>query len=418
MKYVVFLGDGMADIAVPELSDRTPLEAAKHPAMDELARKGLFGMAKTIPDGMEPGSDTANLSVFGYDPKIYYSGRSPLEAVNMGIELSPEDVTYRCNTVTLSDSENLGDAVMLDYSAGEVENADSHTMIKTVAERFSDRAELCAGVRYRHCLVLRGAETGAKTVAPHDIHGQKLEKYLPTGANSGLLREIMEYSFRELPSHPVNIRRIKEGKKPVSALWLWGEGRRPQMTDFKEKFGIKNGSVISAVDLIQGMGRCAGLRVLQVPGATGDNFTDFAAKGRAAIEALKTDDFVYIHVEAPDECGHHRQAADKVRSIEQIDEKIVRPVMEYLSSRGEPFGVLLMPDHPTPVSTTTHSADPVPFVLYDSRRELDNGMGLRFTEPCAQSTGIYEEHAHELMNRMVKPEKRNTSAGFFCANRI
>lgn len=404
MKYVVFLGDGMADIAVPELSNRTPLEAAKHPAMDELARKGIFGMAKTIPDGMEAGSDTANLSVFGYDPKIYYSGRSPLEAVNMGIELSPRDVTYRCNTVTLLKSKNFEDAVMLDYSAGDIENKDSHAIIESVAQHFSDKVELYAGIRYRHCLVLRNAKRGAKTVAPHDIHGQKLKQYLPKNTNSDLLHEIMEYSYRELLKHPVNIRRIKEGKKPVSALWLWGEGRKPQMTDFKEKFGLK-GSIISAVDLIQGMGKCAGLRVLQVPGATGDNSTDFAAKGRAAIEALQTDDFVYIHVEAPDECGHHGQPAEKVWSIEQIDQKIVKPVLNYLKTCGEPFGALLMPDHPTLVSTTTHSAEPVPFALYDSRRELDNGYDTRFTEPCAQKTGFYEEHAHELMNLMVNFEE-------------
>ena len=404
MKYVVFLGDGMADIAVPELSNRTPLEAAKHPAMDELARKSIFGMTKTIPDGMEAGSDTANLSVFGYDPKIYYSGRSPLEAVNMGIELSLRDVTYRCNTVTLSKSENFEDAVMLDYSAGDIENKDSHAIIESVAQHFSDKAELYAGIRYRHCLVMRNAKRGAKTVAPHDIHGQKLKQFLPKNTNSDLLREILEYSFRELPKHPVNIRRVKEGKKPVSAVWLWGEGRKPQMTDFYEKFGLK-GSIISAVDLIQGMGKCAGLRVLQVPGATGDNSTDFAAKGRAAIEALQTDDFVYIHIEAPDECGHHGQPVEKVWSIEQIDQKIVKPVIEYLKSCGEPFGALLMPDHPTLVSTTTHSPEPVPFALYDSRRELDNGYYTRFTEPLAQKTGFYQEHAHELMNLMVNFEE-------------
>ncbi|HOP10401.1 MAG TPA: cofactor-independent phosphoglycerate mutase [Oscillospiraceae bacterium] len=404
MKYVVFLGDGMSDIAIPELSGQTPLEAAFHPAMDELAQKGIFGMAKTIPDGMEAGSDTANLSVFGYDPKIYYSGRSPLEAVNMGIELSPGDITYRCNTVTLSQAEKLEDAVMLDFSAGEIENKDSHAVIQSVAEHFSDRVELYAGIRYRHCLVLRNAETGAKTSAPHDIHGQIVGQYLPKEKNSDLLREIMEYSYRELPKHPVNIRRIKEGKKPVSALWLWGEGRKPQMTDFKEKFGVK-GSIISAVDLIQGMGKCAGLRVLHVPGATGDWHTDYAAKGRAAIDALKEDDFVYIHVEAPDECGHHGNAAEKVKSIEQIDEKIVAPVIEYLKSCGEPFGALLMPDHPTLVSTTTHSPEPVPFALYDSRRPFDNGSDIRFTEPFAQSTGLYKEHAHELMNLMINFEE-------------
>jgi len=404
MKYVVFLGDGMADIAIPELSNRTPLEAANHPAMDELARKGIFGMAKTIPDGMEAGSDTANLSVFGYDPKIYYSGRSPLEAVNMGIDLSPDDVTYRCNTVTLSKAEKLEDAVMLDYSAGDIENEDSHAIINSIMAHFTDRLELHAGVRYRHCLVLRNAKTGAETVAPHDIHGQNIKQYLPAGTNNELLREIMEYSFQELPKHSVNIRRLKEGKKPVSALWLWGEGRKPQMTDFYEKFGLK-GSIISAVDLIQGMGKCAGLRVLQVPGATGDCRTDYAAKGRAAINALQEDDFVYIHVEAPDECGHHGNAAEKVKSIEQIEEKIVSPVIEYLKTCGEPFGILLMPDHPTLVSTTTHSPEPVPFALYDSRRELDNGYYTRFTEPFAQKTGFYEEHAHELMNLMVNFEE-------------
>ncbi|MBQ9534487.1 MAG: cofactor-independent phosphoglycerate mutase [Clostridia bacterium] len=401
MKYAVFLGDGMADLPLRELGGKTPLDAAVHPAMDALAREGLFGTTRTVPEGMAPGSDTANLSVFGYDPARYYSGRSPLEAVSMGIRLEPEDAAYRCNTVTLSEADALEDAVMLDYSAGEIESEDSAEIIKSIAEQFKDRAELYPGIKYRHCLVLRNANTGAETTPPHDISGKPVRGRLPRGENAALLREIMEYSYAVLPRHPVNIRRVREGKRPVSALWFWGEGRRPQLPTYREKYGI-GGSVISAVDLIRGIGQCAGLNSVIVSGATGDWHTDFAAKGRAAIEALQKDDFVYIHVEAPDECGHHAEIREKVWSIEQIDEKIVMPVMEHLRSCGEDFCVLLMPDHPTPISIMTHSADPVPFALFDSRKPRKNAdKSVRLTEACAAGAGVHVERAWELMSMMT-----------------
>ena len=408
MKYVVFLGDGMADRPIASLGNLTPLGAAKHPWMDRLASNGLFGLASTIPAGMTPGSDTANLAVLGYDPKVYYSGRSPLEAASIGVDLRPDDVTYRCNLVTLAGASRVPDTVMLDYSAGEIATEDARALIELLGSRInSDGCHLYSGYSYRHCLVLHHADTGAELTPPHDFTGKPVAGRLPTGKNERLLNEIIRLSYEILSDHPVNRLRVADGKNPANAVWFWGEGRRPALTPFFDLYGLR-GAVVSAVDLIQGIGVCAGMTTLRVEGATGNYHTNFAGKGAAAIEALKTgSDLVYIHVEAPDECGHHAQIREKVYSIEQIDRQIIAPVMSYLDSSGEDYAVLLMPDHPTPIELMTHTADPVPFALY--RKGDQKPRKLRYDEINAADTGVFVPHAHALMAYLTG---QNTAAPY------
>ncbi len=401
MKYAVVLCDGMADYAVPELDGRTPLETAHHPAMDRVAGDGMFGLARTVPEGMPPGSDTANLSVFGYDPRIYYSGRSPLEAASIGVPLNPEDVTYRCNFVTLH-GDSLTNARMEDYSAGEITTPEAHELVAFLNEQLgTDAARLYPGFSYRQCFVIRGGDTGAVLTQPHDIPGQPVGDKLPSGTNGPLLREWMETSFRLLKNHPVNIARERAGKRPANCAWFWGEGRKPQLMPFYEKTGLR-GAVISAVDLVQGIGVCAGMRILKVEGATGTYRTNFAGKAAAAIDALRGGyDYVYIHMEAPDECGHQHQVREKVDSIEKIDKLVLAPLLDALESDGEPYAVLVMPDHPTPLTIRTHVSDPVPFALY--RKGDHAGRSVRYTEADAAATGLFLPRAHELIDRMHSP---------------
>ena len=403
MKHVVFLADGMADQPVPALNGKTPLEVAKHPNMDRIARYGRFGTARTVPEHMPAGSDTANLSVFGYDPEVYYSGRSPLEAAYLGIEMSLEDVTYRCNLVTLSDADTLEDATMVDYSCGEIETEDAREIIESLAPLFVQHgAELYCGTKYRHCLVLRNAETGTYGTPPHDIPRQPIAGKLPTGgSNEALLNKLTQLSFELLKDHPVNKRRVAAGKKPASCCWFWGEGRKPALSDFTELYGVKGG-VISAVDLLRGIARCANVEVLPVDGViTGDMHTDFAAKGRAAIEAMKNGcEMVYLHVEATDECGHHAQTQEKIWSIEQIDKHVIGPVLEYLDGYGEDYSVMVLPDHPTPIVVQTHTHTPVPFALMDTRKPMDRGETI-YTEANAVATGEYVPKACTLMGDLT-----------------
>lgn len=405
VRSVVFLGDGMADEPFAGLEGKTPLEAARHPNMDALASRGLFGLTRTVPQGMVPGSDTANLAVFGYDPAAYYSGRSPLEAAGMGIALEREDVTYRCNLVTLSGDGPLPEAVMTDYAAGEISTEEAAELIEFLKPRLERPGlELHEGVSYRHCLVLRRAADGCSLTPPQDIIGRSLGEYLPRGVNGALLRELTERSRALLKDHEVNRRRAARGLPPASCLWFWGEGRRPALKPFRELFGVENGAVISAVDLVRGIGVCAGLSAIRVEGATGNARTDYAAKGRAAVEAFeKGCRFVFIHVEAPDECGHRGEAEEKVRAIERIDEKIIGPVLAYLHSAGEPFSALVMPDHPTPLAKGTHTGDPVPFALFHSAADGEK-RAARFTEAEAAGTGLYFDRAWELMPRLLGKE--------------
>ena len=402
MKIAIFLGDGMADTPVPELNGKTPLDVANHPNMDEMASKGIFGRVLNVPEGMKPGSDTANLSVFGYDPKIYYSGRSPLEAASIGIDLDPDDVTYRCNFITLSDPADPDGSVMTDYSAGEISSEESRQLVEVVNERFADeKVRLYAGFSYRQCLVLKHAETGAELTPPHDISGQPVRGRFPKGENAELLDSMIRYAAEVFPDHPVNVHRRAEGKNPANALWFWGEGRRPALRPFEELYHLK-GAVISAVDLIQGIGRCAGMRVIPVEGATGNFETNFAGKGQAAIDAFKNGaDYVYIHVEAPDECGHRHQVKEKIYSIEQIDEKIVGPVLRYLESCGEPYAAAVLPDHPTPLEIMTHSGDPVPFAICGSGIR-ESHPNTRYTEQTALQTGVFLPKGHELTGILLR----------------
>lgn len=402
MKYVVFLGDGMADLPVPALGGKTPLEAANHPAMDRIARYGKLGLAKTVPDGLPAGSDVANLSVLGYDPKKYYSGRSPFEALSMGIDLNPEDVTYRCNLVSLSEAANLADATMIDYSSDELETEAGRENIRMLQQKVNRPGiELYPGISYRHCLVLRNAQSGSTLTPPHDITNQPVREFLPQGTNSELLMEIMNYSYGILKDLPVNLERAKNGKHSANAVWFWGEGRKPDLPSFESKYGIRGG-MISAVDLLHGIAKAAGMTKIPVANITGTWHTDFAAKGAAAIEALKNGlDFVYIHVEAADECGHHGELKEKIWSIDQIDEKIVAPVMTWLEESGEDFAVLLMPDHPTPVSLLTHTSDPVPFAIFRKGMVASRGDSVFYTESDAAKTGIYLPQAHLLMDELI-----------------
>ena len=401
MKFAVILGDGMADWPVEELGERTPLEAAHHPMMDQLASDGEFGLVKTVPDGMKPGSDTANLSVFGYDPNRYYSGRSPLEAASLGIVLAGTDVTYRCNLVTLSDAADIADTTMMDYSAGEIPTEEARELILFLDERLaSEGVRLYPGFSYRHCLVLNRAETGAELTPPHDFSGKPVEGKLPQGTNAQLLMHWMTEAFTLLKDHPINVSRVAAGKNPANDIWFWGEGRKPALTPFLKKTGLK-GAVISAVDLIQGIGKCAEMEVVKVDGATGTYETNFTGKATAAIDVLaRGADYVYVHIEAADECGHHSQLKEKIYSIEQIDAKVLKPIYDYLESTGEDYVILVLPDHPTPLKIRTHSAEPVPFTLY--RKGDAAGKLLRYTENDAKITEVYVDAGHRLVDRMQR----------------
>lgn len=404
MKYVVFLGDGMADTPIPEIDGKTPLMVANKPNIDSLAPLSEIGLAKTVPDGMKPGSDTANLSVMGYDPRVSYSGRSPLEALSMGLVLSDTDIAVRCNLVTLSDEEEYADKRMIDYSAGEISTEEAKELILYVEEHLgTERLSFHPGISYRHCLIVHDAKVGSDLTPPHDITGKPIKRHLPTGELGDLFSELMIKSYDLLKDHPINQKRIAEGKNPANSIWLWGEGTKPSLPDFEAKNGVK-GAVISAVDLLKGIGKGAGMEVIEVKGATGNVNTDFAAKGKAAIDALSRGvDYVYIHVEAADESGHQGNLKDKIYSIEKIDSDIVGPVMAYLKDCGEEYHVLVCPDHPTPIATRTHSSEPVPYLIYKSDCEVTSGVDA-YNEQTAKSTGIYVAEGYTLIDRLLSSE--------------
>lgn len=400
MKYVVFLGDGMADYPFEGLAGKTPLEIANKPYMDKIASEGMLGLVKTIDDSLSPGSDVANLSVLGYDPLRYYTGRSPLEALSIGVPLSDTDVTFRANLVTLTEEENYADKTMADYSAGEITTEESGELIGFLKKNLHFQGlSLHKGISYRHLLVWDGGSTEVSLTPPHDISDRVVGAYLPKGEGAETLLELMKQSHELLRNHPVNLARADRGLAPANSLWIWGEGRRPALDSFSEKYGI-SGSMISAVDLLKGIGKGSGMNVVEVAGATGNIDTNFDGKAQAAICELRNgQDFVYIHVEAPDECGHHGDAEGKVKSIELIDEKIVAPVMKYLEESGEEYRVLLTPDHPTPLEKKTHVRDAVPFAMYDS--SISEGSGLAYNEKNAKETGLFLEHGYDLMQTLL-----------------
>lgn len=401
MKYIVILCDGMADTPVPSLGGKTPMEAAHKPHIDALAAKAEVGTATSVPAGMAPGSDVANLSIIGYNPADCYTGRSPLEAANIGIELADTDVAMRCNLVTLSDEASYADKTMVDYCAGDIHTAQADRIIQTLqAELGGGEFDFYTGTAYRHCLVWHGGTTElGKITPPHDISGRVVGEYLPSHPAAAKLLDLMKKSEAILKEHPVNAERRAAGLNPATSIWLWGHGRRPQLQNFKEMTGL-NGAMISAVDLLKGIGRLSGMQVCEVEGATGYIDTNFAGKLDAAVDALKNGaDYAYIHMEAPDECGHRGEAENKVKSIEMIDEIVVGPLLKQLPELGD-FTILVCPDHPTPIACKTHVSDPIPYLLYRSNDERDSGVST-FTEATAAATGIYEPHAYDLIKKMI-----------------
>ncbi len=398
MKYLVVLCDGMADYPMEELGGKTPLEAADVPNMDALAKTATVGLVKTVQDGMKPGSDVANLSVLGYDPTIYYTGRSPLEAGSIGIDMKKTDVSLRCNLVTVSDEPSYADKTLIDYCADDISTEDARILIEYIEEKLGcEEFRFYTGVAYRHCLIWNNGtmELGGLT-PPHDITGRPVKEYLPTklSVNADKLQELMEKSYELLKNHPLNLARVEKGLRPANSIWLWGEGVRAELDDFKEKYGLK-ASMISAVDLLKGIGKFSGMNVVEVSGATGYIDTNFEGKAAAAIEQFKNgQDFVYIHVEAPDECGHRAEIENKVRAISIIDEKILGPVVEELRKMGD-FKVLVTPDHATPLSLKTHTNDPIPFMIYDSTKPA-SGVET-FNERTAKETGLYVEEGFRMM---------------------
>ena len=400
MKYIVLLCDGMADRPIPELGNKTPMEVAHKPHMDALANGGVCGTARTIPEGMHPQSDIANLAVMGYDPAIYYRGRSPLEAVSMGIDLGPDDIAIRCNISTVSDEEDYNDKTMIDYSSDEISTEEAKELVEYVAQHLNtDDMRLYTGISYRHCLVIKDAQVGTDLTPPHDITGKPVRGCLPKGRYGERLTKFMLDSHELLKNHPVNLARIAKGENPANTCWFWGEGTKPALSPFEELYGLKGG-VVCAVDLIKGLGICAGMKVPFVEGATGAKRTDFAAKGRAALELLKSDvDFVYIHVEAPDESGHAGDVQCKIDAIEAIDKDILGYLQDGLSAAGENYAIMLLPDHPTPIEIRTHSTDPVPFVLYRSDAERQ-GPAV-YTEASAAACGLHVEEGYTLMKKFT-----------------
>lgn len=397
MKYVIVLADGMADVPIAELGGKTPLEFAKTPCMDFLASSGTMGMVKTVPDSMKPGSDVANLSVLGYDPATCYSGRSPLEALSVGVSMKDTDVVFRCNIVTLSEEESYENKTILDHSSGEISSEDAAILMDSVREAFqNDVFRFYNGTSYRHITIWDKGEI-LEMEAPHDHLGQVIGPFLP---ENELFREMMRKSFDVLNNHPLNIQRAKEGKNKANSLWFWGAGTKPSLQNFKEKTGL-SGTMISAVDLLKGIACGSGMDVVNVEGATGSLDTNYIGKANAAVKALLEDgkDFVYIHVEAPDEMGHQGNLYHKVESIEHIDEQIIAVVKRALDEANEDYRILVLPDHPTPIYLRTHTSDPVPYVLFDSR--VNSNSNTAFSEKNAMQTGNYLGNGYCLIESLI-----------------
>ena len=376
MKYIVVIGDGMADYPVEALGGKTPLMAAKKPNMDRMAAQGKVGLVNNVPQDMVPESDTANLAVLGYSPKKYSKGRSPLEAVSMGIDMTPTETAYRCNTVALSDGDVYEDLAILDHGADEIPTEESAQLIRAVDEALGTEArKFYPGVSYRHCLIWDNAPEVLDFTRPHDILGKRIGEYLPQGKVGEPYLDIMKKSWEIMKDHPVNKSRRERGLLPANSLWIWGPGKKPQLPSFKEKYGL-DATVISAVDLIKGIGLCAGMKVPDIEGATGNINTNFDGKAKAAVDALRGgDDLVYVHIEAPDECGHRAELENKIKSIELIDEKIIGYIENEMKKDGEDYRFLILPDHPTPLVRRTHTLDAVPYIIFDSKENLGGNVG-------------------------------------------
>ena len=398
MKYIVILCDGMADEPLEELDGRTPLEAARTVNMDRLAADSEIGMVRTVPEGMAPGSDTANLSVIGYDPRKYYSGRSPLEALSIGAEMGENDVSFRCNLVTLSEEEDrYEDRVILDHSSGEIPTEEAAALVEALREGLGREGyTFYVGTSYRHLLIQKDGKVTDLT-PPHDILTKRIGEYLP---EDPVLREMMVRSYEILKDHPVNVKRRAEGKNPANSAWFWGAGTRPALPSFEEKTGVK-GAMISAVDLLKGIAAGSGMHNIIVEGANGGLHTNYAGKARAAVKALTEDgyDFVYVHIEAPDEMGHQGSAEDKIKAIEYIDDQVIGPVSDALRGAGVDFRMLILPDHPTPVRVRTHTSDPVPYLLYDSTKAQE-GCSV-YSEKTGRESGKMLEEGYRLIDHLL-----------------
>ncbi len=399
MKYVIVLGDGMADRPLEELQGMTPLEYAKTPNMDKLAAEGEIGMVHTIPDGMSPGSDTANLSVLGYDPKIYYSGRSPLEALSIGVDMKPTDVSLRCNIVTLSEEEEkYEDKKILDHSSGEISTEDAAVLLDAVRKELeTDGYKFYVGTSYRHLLIWDQGKI-LELTPPHDVLGQTIGQYLPS---DDMLSAMMKKSYDILKGHPINIERKKQGLNPANSCWFWGAGTRPALSSFQEKTGLK-GAMVSAVDLLKGIAVGASMKNIFVEGANGGLHTNYEGKAKAAVDILTKEnyDFVYVHVEAPDEMGHQGSVEKKVKAIEFLDERVIAPIKAGLEQSGEEFRMLVMPDHPTPISIRTHTGDDVPYLLYDSRKT--QSQTWKYNEREAAQSGNRIAKGCEMINYLIE----------------
>lgn len=396
MKYVVVLYDGMADYPVPALGGKTPMEVADKPNMDALAGKAEVGLVRTVAEGLKPGSDVANMSVMGFDPMQYYTGRSPLEAASIGIDMAPTDVSLRTNLVTLSpDDAPYEEKVMEDYCAGDISTEEARELIAAVEEAFgSDTFCFYPGVSYRHCLIWKNGTTKLGNMTPpHDISGKVVGPYLSADTNAKVLIDMMKKSYDILKNHPVNLKRVAEGKRPANSIWLWGEGRRPAFPPFEKVYGIKGG-VVSAVDLIKGIGRCAEMEVAEVEGATGYIDTNFEGKADAALDLLTRNDLVYIHFEAPDECGHRNEPENKVKAIEMIDSRVLPRLLAGLKAYDD-YKIMILPDHPTPIVTRTHASDPVPYLIYHKQKEVQGVATIN--ESTAKATGVFIDHGPDIM---------------------
>lgn len=395
MKYVVLIGDGMADYPIEELGGKTILQAARIPAMDYIATHGKTGLAKTIPDGFSPGSDIANMSIIGYDPAVYYSGRAPLEAASIGVALAQDDVAFRCNLITIENGR------MKDYSAGHISSEEAKILIETIdTELGNEELNFYPGISYRHLMVARknlGAE--AECTPPHDITGKKITDYLPGGKDGKFLSELIDESMSILELHPVNLERINEEKNPANSIWVWGQGYAPKFAPFKELYR-KSGAMISAVDLLKGIGIYAGLDIIEVPGATGYLDTNYEGKVGAALETLKTKDLVFVHVEAPDETGHEGSIEKKMQAVEDFDSRVVAPILKHAEASVEPFTILVLPDHPTPISLKTHTRDPIPFAIYRTDK-ADPDETTAFNEESVKKGSMGLVKASNLIGMLV-----------------
>jgi len=398
MKYIIILGDGMSDEPIEALGGKTPLEVAETPVMDILASCGQMGMVQNVPAGMSPGSEIANLSVMGYDPLTDFTGRSPLEALSVGVDMEPDDIIFRCNVVTLTEEEPYEEKIIVDHSSGEISTAEADLLMDAIRDAFNnEQFQFYTGTSYRHIMVWKHGRL-ARLEPPHDHLTQKAGPFLPEEA---VLRDFMVRSYDILNNHPVNVKRAAEGKRKANSLWYWGAGTKPSLRSFEEKTGLK-GAMISAVDLLKGIAVGAGMTICQVEGATGSIDTNYEGKAQAAIDSLLKDgcDFAYIHVEAPDEMGHQGELDHKIRSIADLDRRLIGPVKKALEDAGEDFRMLVLPDHPTPLRIRTHSSDPVPYVLYDSTRQQKKIA--RYTEAEAKATGIFEPQGCKLMEKFLQ----------------